>query len=197
MSRYNLIMCFILYLLLSYSALQAQEDNHTELPKNILLEAEYYDAVDSDRQIFTYNVNAGIGFYPFKNLGLFGVLVLSGNEGYSTDDFKPYLGKMNADSSGLGITAMARLHLLKTDSFGLFFDASSGGIYYDDEFPPQGTHWNYMSRCGGGITWQINKKTALGIGYRYMHISNGKMDDSDNNPAMDSKGGFIGIVYEF
>ncbi len=195
MGKYNFVL--FLFFLVPCSGLQAQEAELSKRNQHILLEAEYYDAVDSDRQISTYNINAGIGFYPFKNLGLFGVLVLSRNDGYPTDDFKPYLGEMNADSSGLGITGMARLHLLKTDSFGVFFDASFGGIYYDDEFPPQGTHWNYLSRYGGGITWQINKKTTLAIGYRYMHISNGKMDEGDNNPAMDSKGGFIGIVYEF
>jgi len=197
---YDAVICILVFIILSCVSLQSAENVYQSGSekeyRHIIFEAEYYDAVDTDRQIKTYNLNAGLGYYPFEKLGLFGMLVLSKNDGYSIDEFNPGLGRMNADSIGLGLAGLLRWHLVRINRFSLFLDGSFGGIYYNNEFPPQGTSWNFMSRYGGGIDHQLNAKTTLGFGYKLMHISNGK-GLVDNNPAIDSQSVYVSLKINY
>jgi opacity protein-like surface antigen len=197
MYRCSAVLCAILFLV-SASPLQAAP-NAKQMPSrkhswHFLIESEFYDAVDSDRQIKTYNLDTGAGYYPLRNLGLYGMLVLSKNDGYSIDEFNPSLGQMDADSLGLGVAGMVRWHFVDIARFSFFLDGSFGSMYYDHEFPPQGTRWNFMSRFGAGMSYRLNAKFTLGAGYRLMHISNGNGLEEDN-PAMDSRAGFIGLSW--
>jgi hypothetical protein len=155
-----------------------------------LIEGEIYSALNSDRNINIYNLNIGSGYNILENLGLFGLVVLSKNNGYSTNDYRPELGKMDANSWGVGLTGLIRWQMVDIFQLSLFLDGSFGAIYYDRGFPPQGTNFNYILRFGGGISYQLTEKNSLKIGCRFMHISNGK-GWIENNPAINSLGGII------
>lgn len=203
----NPVICSILFFLISCVAVHSEE-NSKQLPfskgsRHTLVEvAFFYDTIDSDQRIKTYNVNTGIGYYLLNHLGLYGILTLSKNEGYSIDNsFDINVGQkksvsMAADSVGLGAAGLLRLHLVNIDRFSLFLDGSLGGIYYDNEFPPNGTHGNLIWREGGGVIYQLNVKTALLFGYSFMHISNGK-GIVDHNPGYNSQAGFVGLSIKY
>lgn len=202
----NLVICSILFFLISCVAVHSEE-NIKELPfskgsRYTLVEFAFYETIDPDQRIKTYNVNTGIGYYMLNNLGLYGILTLSKNEGYFIDNsFDINVGQkksisMAADSVGLGAGGLLRLHLINIDRFSLFLDASLGGIYYDNEFPPKGTHGNIIWRDGGGVIYQLNVKTALMFGYSFMHISNGK-GVVDHNPGNNSQAGFVGLSIKY
>jgi opacity protein-like surface antigen len=53
-----------------------------------------------------------------------------------------------------------------------------------------------MWRFGGGVSYQLTTKNSLEMGYRFMHISNGK-GYVENNPAINSQGGYIGWRLKF
>lgn len=191
------------WLLLTASLTAAGQNQTDSEPTNrsgmqSVFSAEYLHSKHSDRDIDSYQVNAALGYYPWQRLGLFGQLTLAKNSGYSTDNWKPALGKMNEDTFGIGANFMARFHLIDHGPWSFFLQGSLGGVHFDKDYPTRGTKWNIMSRLGASVSYHLSSSTTIEVGYRHMHISNGKMEGgADTNPAVDSQGIALGLNYSF
>lgn len=100
------------------------------------------------------------------------------------------------DTYGGGLAVLARLHLINTEQFTVFLDVSSGPFQTADRVPDDGTHFNFLTRAGVGITLPLNDDWAIMAGARYFHLSNARVHGSDQNPGLDGIEGYVGLIWK-
>lgn len=100
------------------------------------------------------------------------------------------------DTYGGGLALLARLHLINTEKFTIFLDVSSGPFQTDNRVPDDGTHFNFLSRAGVGMSLPLNDDWAIMAGARYFHLSNARIHGSDQNPGLDGVEGYIGLIWK-
>lgn len=72
------------------------------------------------------------------------------------------------------------------------FLTSGGGFLYFNHRMFRQTRFNFTAQLGGGVQFLTSsRRTALDIGYKYHHISNANLGDS--NPGLDSHMLFVGV----
>nr|WP_256435636.1 acyloxyacyl hydrolase [Aliikangiella sp. G2MR2-5] len=123
-------------------------------------------------------------------------LSLVSNRGYSIDTFNPELGQMDADSQGIAASLMTRVKLFELAPLSLNASFATGPIYFNSDFPPQGTQWNFHHQIGITLNYQFMSTNQLALGYQRMHISNGQ-GLVDSNPAIDSDGIYFQFIRRF
>jgi len=89
----------------------------------------------------------------------------------------------------LGLTAdLARRHRVHP-----FLETMEGMIASTEPIPenrPNATGLNFLFDGGGGIRWNIGPRSALSLGYRFLHISNA--GTTSFNPGLNNNVIYIG-----
>ena len=76
-------------------------------------------------------------------------------------------------------------------------------IFWNRDFPTNGTFYDFMWRVGPRLSCLIGEKTVLNIGYKVMHVSNGQWEwdglktdgkATEHNPSWNAKGITVTIV---
>ncbi|MGZ3865103.1 MAG: acyloxyacyl hydrolase [Bacteroidia bacterium] len=97
---------------------------------------------------------------------------------------------------GLGPIIQIEPTIVKYKRFSLVGEASGGIILYTNKFPYGGDYYNFMFRMGPSISYEFSKHNYFKIGYRWMHVSNGK-GFGNQNPFYEAQGVGIGFVKMF
>ncbi len=108
-----------------------------------------------------------------------------------------YYAHDEEDSLGIGINLDFRYHFLNTERFSLFVDGGGGALLTTQDFPTDGTVYNFTWFGGAGGTYEHRDDTFLLLGMRYQHISNGFLEGRDKNPVMNGWGGYGGVMFTF
>ncbi len=156
---------------------------------------EYYDSQDSDRDISIVQLNAETGFNLFRGFSINGNAYLMLTSGQRTlEDSIPVI-KQKADVFGAGFLGFLRWDVLRIQSHSLFVDAGAGMVFTNNAFPPGGTVWNFTQRYSLGLAIGLNENAKVLLGWRHIHISNGKGFGHPKNPAYDGNGPYLGLRF--
>jgi opacity protein-like surface antigen len=96
-------------------------------------------------------------------------------------------------SAGVGL----RHHFLTWDDGSVFFDVGEYAMQADTDVPDDGTSFNYLFLCGGGVTYRLSGNIHLMAGARYFHLSNAGREGGDSNPSNNGVQGFTGVMFTF
>jgi hypothetical protein len=177
----------LLLLLLTGTKIYAQRDvppdstnfhmchSEFEAGAEFLIHTRYRDDIQ------TISLNAFFWKPHFKNISMIVNIGLTATYswGYTTQV------KISRDSfsvatdyktSGFGLGPVIQINptIIKAKRFSLVAEASGGIMLYMNRFPYGGDIYNFMFRSGASIIYPINSVYFLKIGYRWMHVSNGK-----------------------
>jgi lipid A 3-O-deacylase len=94
---------------------------------------------------------------------------------------------LSSPAWGIGPSAEARFALLRGAPASLDLDFSAAVLLYDRDFPAGGKRYNGMFQIGPSLTFALGSGAAFSLGYRWMHVSNGR-DLGLDNPAYDARG---------
>lgn len=97
---------------------------------------------------------------------------------------------------GIGPSLQIECVMVKIKRFSLVAEASGGFILYDKHFPYGGDAYNIMFRTGPSVTYKINHHYLFKIGYRWMHVSNGK-GYGNQNPFYEAQGVNLSFIKIF
>lgn len=92
---------------------------------------------------------------------------------------------------GIGPVYMIRNEKQLSKKLSAAFDISGGFIIYDRSFPAGGRWYNFMWRIGPQFIYKISDNSAVHVGYKLMHVSNGLQS---HNPGDDTHGVSFGYV---
>ena len=76
-----------------------------------------------------------------------------------------------------------------------YLEFGLGMVYTTQKTREQGTQYNFLTNLGLGLQVFLNKDFALTAGYRYRHMSNAGI--SDSNRGIDHHFGLVGVSYFF
>lgn len=162
--------------------------------------AEYLVPTRFSNPIKTVSVNA---FFWKKHFDKISVLVSAGLTGTyawgynaqvkAISDSLSELIYYKTSAFGLGPIIQVDPTFVRIKRFALMGEASFGVILYNHHFPYGGDIYNVMFRAGPSVTYQINNKYFLKMGYRWMHISNGQ-GYSNHNPFYEAQGVNISFI---
>lgn len=94
---------------------------------------------------------------------------------------------------GLGPAFQVEYAPIIIKRFSVVVEASSGIILYSRRFPYGGDIYNFMFRTGPSITYKIKSNYFFKMGYRWMHVSNGK-GSGPQNPYYEAQGLNISFI---
>ncbi len=108
------------------------------------------------------------------------------------------------DAGGGALNLLGRWHFYRKQRWSLFAEGGAGvmqtsvsvpdGPAIDDE---DGTHFNFSLHAGVGTTYRLWENVHLQAAFRYTHISNADISGEDENPGIDSIGGYLGLMIPF
>lgn len=169
-----------------------------------LLSVDHFWPEDDDRNIGTLNLNA---YYLIKEFRAVNLSIYAGfTATYAKGDITQLEGALEEgtlrevnyeeEAFGMGPGILADLRLWRYRELSIHFDASGGLILYNEEFPTGGEPYNFMWRWGPVLRYDLNNDRALGLGYHWMHVSNGKGIGSQN-PSYDARGLSLQFSFAF
>ncbi|MBP2656199.1 MAG: Lipid 3-O-deacylase-related protein [Firmicutes bacterium] len=135
------------------------------------IELEYLTPLDNDRDINTFSIHI-LNKIPAKNssISFYNGLTITRPQG------EIFSGGEKCDSSAL----------------------SDGLILYNKKFPVEGRIYNFMWRAGPQFSYKFDQNTAVSIGYKLMHVSNGSsIFGKGHNPSYNASGFSLSIVTHF
>lgn len=94
---------------------------------------------------------------------------------------------------GVGPALQIDYSPIKIKNISVNVEASGGLILYSNRFPYGGDIYNFMFRAGPSIEYKINHHYVFKIGYRWMHVSNGK-GVGKQNPFYEAQGINLGFI---
>ena len=199
--RMNRWAWIVILLPLSIAYAESKEDYYSAATP-LHLGIEYYEPIEDDRNIRTWNLNM---YYPVGaiediNLSFDAVLTAT----YATGDitqlegelFEGTLRDVNYKNSAVGIGPgiLADLRLLEMGQLSFHVDAGISAILYNKNFPAEGDCYNFMERVGFALKFPLENNQSVGIGCYGMHVSNGQ-GTGPRNPSYDAEG--MRLTYEF
>ena len=101
------------------------------------------------------------------------------------------------DGIGIGVDVGARYHFYQHKRMTLFAEGTTGILYGSTPFPPEGTRFNLTYQAMVGSTYQVKDHTHLLGGLKFLHVSNGFVEGRDKNPATNTYGAFVGVMFTF
>ena len=128
----------------------------------------------------------GAGYYFLDNVGAYVDLV-----GYGLSQDEP-----DVDAWGGGLNLLLRWHFLRGQHWSVYADGGTGIVQFNEDFPAGGTQFNFIERVGLGASFRLDTNLHLIGGVRYLHLSNARIRGRDENPAMDSVEGYIGLMFD-
>lgn len=111
-----------------------------------------------------------------------------------------YFNQDGDDTGGISPIMNFRWHFLHDEEYdwSIFGELGIGVLFAFDNVPSGGTGFNFVPRVGAGFTKQLNDSgLRLMAGVRWQHISNGRIEGDDRNPARDSLMGYVGVMVPF
>ena len=127
----------------------------------------------------------GMHYFVFDNLSLGAEFA-----GY-------FVAQDREDTFGFGLSGVMRHHLKDWQSGTFFGDVSFGPFYAVDEVPVGGTHFNFITRVGLGVTQRLKDDTRLLAGVRWFHLSNAQIKGKDRNPSIDGVEIYLGLGWQW
>src|SRR5262245_50786418 len=118
----------------------------------------------------------GVNYFVFDNISV--GAELTGYGVFMDDDGD------DTTAAAIQLGLVARHHFLRWDRFSLFADGSFGPFEASDDVPASGTRFNYVTRAGLGLTYQLDDRVYLFGGARYFHLSNARLEGIEHNPQM-------------
>lgn len=194
----GLLLCFFLSTLLIGSAAQATvtEDGKVHPGnKRFQLGLEYFAPTEDDRKIRTVNLNA---YYLLNKTRFPRLSFLVGvTATFASGEITQLEGDINqgtlhevtyeSDAVGIGPGVSTALRLCRIDRFALSLEAAGNIIFYNRDFPAGGDRYNFMWRGGPVLKYSIHQGQEIGLGFHWMHVSNGQ-GLGPQNPSYDSHG---------
>ena len=116
-----------------------------------------------------------------------------------------YFDQRGQDTGGVSGSLAIKYHFIPSDlaigepddrTLTFFPEIGLGVLGAFDEVPDGGTHWNFLPRAGGGVTYAINEDARLVAGLRWHHISNARISSNSSNPARDGLMFYVGLTFE-
>jgi hypothetical protein len=107
------------------------------------------------------------------------------------------VGQPGDDAVALGVSGVLRHFLAEWDRTRLFMDLSFGPYEASDRVPEGGTRFNFITRVGPGVTYQLDETTHLMAGVRYWHLSNARIEGVDHNPSLNACEVSIGLTWNW
>lgn len=164
------------------------------------LDGEYLQPTRLSNEIKTVSVNV---FYCKKFLKNGSVLISAGLTGtyawgYSTQWYSfgdTLLVSVDYKTSAFGVGPVFQIAptIIKFKHFSVVGEINGGVIFYDKRFPFGGDFYNFMFRTGPSFVCRLNDRYSLKIGYRWMHVSNGK-GNGNQNPYYEAQGISVGLL---
>ena len=99
-------------------------------------------------------------------------------------------------SESYNVGAMPRLRYVFGSSVAIrpYLEGGGGGVWGSlAGTPEQASKLNFLLMAGAGLSWFVSPHTAVSIGYRFYHISNGGL--ADPNSGLNYNYPFIGLSY--
>jgi len=189
----------MLYRLGSIQAQDVAEDSASAKPffaRGSVVHGAYlerYFSENADRHISVTQLNVEMAYFILNGLSFLTNAYFLVAEGHRIVEFQ----NLESERLGAGFAGFARLDVFDFRFHSLFFEVGYGMVFTNKGFPPQGTRWNFTRRYGGGLTIKIDPDARLVIGWRRMHVSNGKGFGHPQNPAYDGNGLFAGLRFRF
>ena len=193
-----ILLCAVALILHPFFVLADESDevNGTkryEIPAHIAV--EYLYPTEDSRNITTFNLNAYIRIKTIKTANL---SILAGlTATYAAGDITQLEGDLNEgtlrecnyenEALGIGPSILLDLRLWRDSKISFHLDGSGSIIFYNQEFPAGGNRYNFMWRGGPVLRYDIGNGHDIGIGYLWMHVSNGQ-GIGPNNPSYDAQG---------
>lgn len=85
--------------------------------------------------------------------------------------------------------------LVRAGSFAPFVEGGIGGSYTTFEKHDLGSDLNFLLFVGLGVRWEMSPNFAVELGYRYRHLSNAYLGDS--NQGLNTHLFQVGLVFPF
>lgn len=155
---------------------------------------EYFIPTRYSNPIKTVSMNAFYWKKYFKNTSIMISAGLTGTYawGYSAQyvplsDTTLRIDYYNTSAFGIGPVFQADPTIVRIKRFSLIAEANGGLMFYNRKFPYGGEMYNFMFRTGPSITYKMNERCSLKIGYRWMHVSNGR-GYGNQNPFYEAQG---------
>lgn len=96
---------------------------------------------------------------------------------------------------GVGVTPIGfTLDFARHRRFHPFVEFTGGIIASTEPIPerqPDATGLNFLFTLGGGLQWKSGERSAVSIGYKFLHISNAFT--TDFNPGVDNNVFYVGF----
>lgn len=170
----------------------------------LLVGIEYLAPLEASRDIDTFNVSA---FYSVKTFEVIGLsLSAGGTATHAKGDITQTEGALSegtlrevtydTEAVGIGPVVLADLCLWRFDGLSVQVDASAGFIVYDRDFPAGGDRYNFMWRVGPVLQYTVDSGMLAGIGWLWMHVSNGQ-GTGPQNPSYDAGGLSLQLLFPF
>ncbi|HEY0262789.1 MAG TPA: hypothetical protein VGB95_07165 [Chitinophagales bacterium] len=200
---------FSIFLLLTFSVFAQKRHDEvlvktpTDTLKKIRFKidpsVEYLTPSHTYRNIQTTSINiwGGAEFFRKTPLTICGGITATyawGNIKQWGNNFQEVTYKNQA--FGIGPAFLLRFEPFVYKGFSIAPEVSLGVILYTQHFPYGGDIYNFMSRVGGSINYHINKKYAVNLNGKWMHVSNGQ-GFSEHNPSYEGWGFGVGFARYF
>ena len=110
-----------------------------------------------------------------------------------------YFHQEGTDAGGINPAFVFRWHFYDDGEWTIYGDVGIGLLFATDNVPQGGTSFDFTPRVGGGFTRELDPDTRarLQVGVRWHHISNARINGSDNNPSRDAVMLYTGIQFPF
>lgn len=193
-----ILLCVVALILHPFFVLAAESEevndaNRCEVPARIAI--EYLYPTEDSRDITTVNLNA---YFRIKTIETINLSILAGlTSTYATGDIIQLEGDLNEgtlreskfenEAVGIGPGILLDLRLWHGSKFSLHLNGSGSIIFYNQDFPAGGDRYNFMWRSGPVLRYNIGNRRGIGLGYLWMHVSNGQ-GIGPNNPSYDAQG---------
>jgi lipid A 3-O-deacylase len=163
---------------------------------------EYLYPTEESRDIQTINLNVyrRIGEFRPAKLAFYAGITAT----YASGDITQLEGELDQgtlrevnyknEAAGIGPGLLADLCFLNLGSFSFHFAGSGSFLLYDKQFPAGGDRYNFMWRGGAFLHYAIGNNQELGLGYLWMHVSNGQ-GMGPHNPSYDAQG--MNLTFSF
>lgn len=192
---------FTIFCLLSFSvfAQKGQTDTFQKIRFKIDPSIEYLTPSHNHRNIQTTSLNLWGGAEFFRKTPLTVCGGITATYAWGTikqwdDNFQDITYKNQA--FGIGPSFLLRFEPFVYKGFSIAPEVSLGMIFYTQRFPYGGDIYNFMSRLGGSVNYRINKKYAVNLNGKWMHISNGQ-GMGEQNPSYEGWGFGVGFTRYF
>jgi len=169
------------------------QDNTPASPKQEFkcqLGLEYMHPKAYDRQIQTVSLNAFFWTKYFKQIQLNIDIGLTATYAWGNmmlHEGNPLKLFNKTAAFGVGPNIKLQFTVFKYRDFSVEAMMSEGPIIYSNRFPYGGAIYNFMFRAGPDLTYKVNNKYNLVLGYRFLHVSNGKHTEV-KNPSYEALG---------